>query len=83
MSAYEPLRRYLQAQDEEQVTLTFDALADILGHSLPRAARDVAWWANDPHRPEAKAWMDAGYHVAFISLGSETVTFIRMFARVS
>ena len=83
MNAYEPLRRYLEEQDDEQVTLCFDELTDIVGHSLPKAARDAGWWTNDPDHAEAKAWMDAGYHVAFISLASQSVTFIRVFACVS
>jgi len=78
MNAYAPLQRYLQARDEEQVTLSFDALADILGHSLPKPARDTAWWTNDPDRVEAEAWIRAGYHAAFISLASDSVTFIRV-----
>lgn len=83
MNEYEPLHRYLQEQDGEQVTLSFDELADMFGHPLPQSARDAAWWANDSAHPEAKAWMGAGYHVAFMSLASETVTFVRVSAHVS
>jgi hypothetical protein len=84
MNGYEPLRRYLQAQGDEQVTLSFSDIADIIGDSLPESAhRQTAWWANDPEHPEAQAWMGAGYDVAFMSLASETVTFVRVSAPLS
>ena len=82
VSKYEPFRRYLQVQDEEQLTLSFDAVADIIGDTLPASARECAeWWANDGTHVEAKAWLDAGYQSACVSLLSETVTFIRVLAR--
>jgi len=84
MNKYGPLRRYLQEQDGEHITLSFSDVADIIGDSLPKSAREhAAWWANDATHVEAKAWMDAGYHTAFISLASETVTFIKVFASVA
>ena len=84
MGKYEPLRHYLEAHGEERVTLSFDTLADIVGSSLPDSAHEyAAWWANDPTHVEAKAWLDAGYESACVSLVGETVTFIRVVACVS
>ena len=84
MGAYEPLQHYLEAHGEESVTLSFDHLAEIVGDSLPDSAhRHVAWWANDPTHNEAKAWLDAGYESACVSLVAETVTFIRVVACLS
>ena len=83
MGTYEPLQRYFHAQDEEQIILSFSDIAGILAKPLPNSAKDVGWWANDPAHAEAQAWMDAGYEVAFISLASETVTFIRVFCCIS
>ena len=84
MSAYEPLRHYLEARGDESVTLSFDHLAEIVGGSLPDSAHHhVAWWANDPTHHEAKAWLDAGYESACVSLVAETVTFIRVVACMS
>jgi hypothetical protein len=79
MNAYESLQRYLQTQDGEHVTLSFAQLADILGRTLPKVAQHATWWANDPDHPEARAWLEAGYQVAFVSLESQSVTFIRVF----
>ena len=84
MGTYEPLRHYLEAHGEERITLSFDTLGEILGGSLPDSAHEhVAWWANDPTRGEAKAWLDAGYESACVSLVSKTVTFIRVVACLS
>ena len=81
MGKYEPLRHYLEERGDEQVTLSFDAFADIVGDSLPDSAHEYAsWWANDPTHVEAKAWLDAGYQSACVSVVMETVTFIRVAA---
>jgi hypothetical protein len=79
MGKYEPLQHYLEALDDERVTLSFDSLAEIVGDSLPASAHEYAsWWANDPSHVEAKAWLDAGFESACISFVAETVTFIRV-----
>ncbi len=79
MGKYESLRRYLNEQRQERVTLSFDDVADIIGDTLPPSARKFAqWWENDPKHVEAQAWLSAGYQSACISLISENVTFIRV-----
>jgi hypothetical protein len=80
MNAYAPLQRYLSTQADEQVTLTFSEVADLIGKALPTAAQHASWWSNDPKRPEAKSWLDAGYHSAFLDSTAGSVTFIRVFA---
>ena len=81
MGKYEPLQHYLQARGEEQVTLSFDTLAEMVGGSLPDSAHEyTSWWANDPSHVEARAWLDAGYESACVSFVTETVTFIRVAA---
>jgi len=79
MGKYELLRRCLENQQDEQLTLSFDAIADIIGDELPDSSRRlVDWWANDPEHAEAGSWLEAGYQSACVSLSSESVTFIRV-----
>jgi DNA-binding XRE family transcriptional regulator len=77
-SKYYPLFQWLQACDRPSVTLTFTAIEDRLGTTLPPSARrQRAWWSNrDSDRAlQAGAWVGAGYHVETVDLAAETVTF--------
>ncbi len=66
---YSPLEQYLknQALNPGPINLTFAEIEDIIETSLPQSAyKNRDWWSNhnDPsHRPQAKAWMEAGYQV--------------------
>ena len=79
MSKYEPLGDYLKNQTASRATLSFKDIAGIIGDALPDSARaHSAWWANDPKHVEAKAWLDAGWKSASVSLMEERVTFFRI-----
>src|SRR5436309_1830906 len=46
-NSYQPLLRYLSAQQAANIPTTFAAIERILGRSLPASARNYsAWWAN-------------------------------------
>ena len=79
---YEPLRAYLAAQTSNQLTLSFSQIEAVLRQPLPASAWLRTWWMNNLNprsRPQARAWLSAGWLVAkMYSNGREfTVMFVR------
>jgi hypothetical protein len=63
---YEPLRAWLLSQADNEVSLTFAEIEDILADELPASAHQYeAWWGNeDPDRSQhvqCRAWRAAGW----------------------
>jgi len=58
--------------------LTWDDLAEIVGELPPSSSNHRAWWSGD--RTHVRAWQDAGFRLAAVSLGHE-VTFVRNASR--
>ena len=81
MSKYDPLSRWLSQRISKRVPATFAEIEEILGFKLPPAARKwPPWWANDPkhYHVQAKAWLNAGFRTAEVSLTNETLVFERL-----
>ncbi len=78
-SKYYPLQEYLRQSGENEISLSFTAIEQILGVSLPATARSQrAWWSNrSSGAVQAKAWMLAGYHAEEVDITNEQVTFRR------
>lgn len=77
MSKYYKLTSYLQSLEGESFTTNLDAIEHILGFELPASARQYpAWWANQD-RGQSVAWQSVGWKTADVSLGLQTVTFVR------
>jgi hypothetical protein len=80
---YAPLQQYLNAlpQMQQSVTLTFAELESLLSIELPSSAREHRpWWANqtaNEARPQAKAWMSAGFVVDSVDVSEMRVCFAR------
>lgn len=76
-SKYWPLFNHLQQSGQDEVTLSFSEIEQLLGHQLPGSARKSrAWWSNrSSGTVQAPAWMEAGYHVEELDLKGEQVTF--------
>lgn len=77
-SKYYPLFNHLQTSGQDEVVLTFAAIATLLGGPLPKSAVERKnWWSNrdTPAALQAGAWVGAGYHVYAIDLEAKTVTF--------
>lgn len=76
MAKYEPLRRYLRQRRGAPIVLSFADIERIIGAMLPNAAREAAWWTNQPAAirgfVQCQAWLEAGYH-AQPTLGRETL----------
>lgn len=68
-SKYEALADLLTAQPActREVTLSFHQVEELLGAKLPESAFTYReWWGNQAdtsNRPQAKAWMKAGFEV--------------------
>ena len=77
MRKYDPLRDYLSRSNEQEITLSFSEVEDILLDTLPSSARNHrAWWGNGGHT-QAYAWMEAGYRVSEVDYALELVAFER------
>lgn len=79
MGKYDALRKHLEAASGPEVSLDFSQIADLVG-GLPASAHNHrAWWSNEVQgkRSHARAWMEAGWRVADLSLGLRWVRFVR------
>ena len=79
---YTPLEQYLRdlPVSQEEVTLTFERIEQILNDSLPPSAHeDGPWWGNQQQGTyvETIAWMDAGWMVDTVDLKEKWVRFVR------
>ena len=65
MTQYDALRDYLRKQKLPELTLSFDAIEEIIGSSLPRAAQRASWWdtlrSPDVKMPQREACLAAGF----------------------
>ena len=79
---YYLLEKYLRQLplEQEDVTLAFENIEQILNEPLPASAReDGPWWENQ--KPglwvESLPWMDAGWMVEIVDYGEKWVRFVR------
>jgi hypothetical protein len=79
-SKYEPLQRFLLSRLEEQISLSFEAIEEILGFRLPQSARRYApWWANVGRtHVQASAWLGAGWKTSRVDVPGAKVVFVRV-----
>lgn len=76
--SYQPLFDHLQTVDAVRLELSFGEVERVLGRTLPASARKHrAWWSNERSgsHSHARAWMDAGWHVASVDLNAGRVEF--------
>jgi hypothetical protein len=83
MSKYEPLTDFLKNQITDEITLTFEDMADPdkIGITLPDSAKTYQqWWGNEstPTTRQCLAWLTAGWQVFAIDLTAEQITFSRL-----
>jgi hypothetical protein len=79
---YPLLEEYLRKLpvSEEEVTLTFERIEEIVRDQLPRSAHeDGPWWGNQKQgfEIESSPWMDAGWLVETVHLREKWVRFVR------
>ncbi|MGJ5176736.1 DUF7662 domain-containing protein [Bradyrhizobium oligotrophicum] len=65
MPDYDALRDYLKRQTLPELTLSLEAIEDMIGDSLPRAAQRASWWDSlrspQEKMPQREACLEAGY----------------------
>ncbi len=78
LGKYQGLYVYLRDRFANRVVLTFTEIEDLLGSSLPEAARhDRGWWsAADVASEQSNAWMLARRRAA-VNFAAERVVFDR------
>ena len=76
---YDPLARYLAVQSGDRVMLTLPEVEAIIGAPLLRGASTRRWWTKGRSGPQGRAWLDAGWSVASVTVRAAVllVTFVR------
>ena len=80
MAKYDSLKQFLQGQQGQTITMSFDDVAEIV-FGLPRSAYSYGeWWNNETSgsHVQSHAWMAAGWKVDSVSLSRRMVTFHRL-----
>ena len=80
MRKYRALQAHLERRNGRPEMLTFEDIEAIIGAGLPRSATvHRAFWANDNegYHSHARAWMGAGYRVAYVDRQDRVVRFER------
>ena len=68
MSKYSPLSDFLAQRAEDDWRASFAEVEMVLGASLPKAAKQPAWWIGSD-KPHQKAWLDHGWRVSAVGEG--------------
>jgi hypothetical protein len=78
---YDALRDYLMKQKSAEFVLSFEAIEEIVGHALPRAAHRASWWETlrspQEKMPQREACLAAGYTATRLPDG-RSVRFAKM-----
>lgn len=76
---YIPLAEFFQNSTQNGITLSYDAIENIMGQELPNAAYlNLSWWKKTkPPLTHYLAWLNAEYSVIDVKLG-RTVTFSKL-----
>ena len=79
MNKYEPLKFFLEKQENLPVRLTFEEIEGIIDSSLPKSAYNYrAWWANDETHVQARdGWLNAEFKVKYVDLEEKIVVFVK------
>lgn len=76
---YIRLAAYLASQPRalDRIVMGIDQIEELLGQSLPDAARFPSWWRNDLHRAHSRAWITAGWKFGQMRASGAQVEFVR------
>ena len=80
MDNFDRLTEFLKGQIANEVQLTFSDIDDVIGVTLPPAARTHRqWWENQASAVgrQRHAWLSAGWNVRDVRLGQQYVVFGR------
>ncbi|MEZ5996933.1 MAG: hypothetical protein R3C25_14400 [Hyphomonadaceae bacterium] len=77
---YQALQYHLRRRNGRPEMLSFEDIEAIIGKALPQSAvKHRSFWANDnqAYHSHARAWMGAGYRVAYVDRDQKVVRFER------
>lgn len=74
MAKYESLHDHL-VRSSGPVEMSFEDINRLVGGLPPSAYHWRAWWANDAHHVQSKAWLGCGRRVESVNLVGQRVTF--------
>ena len=83
MGKYDPLHQFFQQipTQQQEIVLTFARVEEIIGARLPPDAYNPkgTWWHNtaDDRRPQAQAWLIAGWKKVRVDREEKQVFFCR------
>jgi hypothetical protein len=80
MRKYAALHNHLNRRRGRPEMLSFEEIEAIIGKALPQSAvKHRSFWANDykDYHSHARAWMGAGYRVAYVDRDEKIVRFER------
>ncbi len=76
MGKFDPLRKHLEQNGSDRITLSFSDIERIIGEELcPSARKHHAYWRLSKTHMLPQAVDDAGYSVESVQLTNETVSF--------
>lgn len=79
MNKYSNLTDHLKFSKQDEITLTFSQIEEIIGDKLPASANKYRqWWANNAsvNSRQCKAWLEVGYKTTDVQFG-KSVTFVK------
>jgi DNA-binding transcriptional regulator YiaG len=76
-SKYQPLLEFLQGSNQNEITLSFAEIENLIDDVLPESAKSKrAWWSNRKQgSSQAAGWMEAGYFVENVDFEQQQVVF--------
>ncbi len=83
---YAKIAEFLSNQDENEVTLSFEKITEIIGESLPETAyRKNQWWENNEQgHPQTKhGWLDEGWRTFDVTIKTQSVSFRKVIRKTS
>jgi len=74
-----PLAIWLQNQEQNKLSLSFEEIEVIIQDTLPASARKHRnWWANDTvSHSQSQQWIEAGWRVSNVNMSEKRVIFSR------
>jgi DNA mismatch repair protein MutH len=81
MSKYDALGTYLRQRNQSEVPMTFSEIEAIVGFTLPKSHKRLAWWSNSVgNNVMTRVWINAGYRADKVDVAARTIVFKRIAA---
>lgn len=80
MSKYQPLEDYLKEAQNDNLTMKFSDIENVIGFTLPPSSlRHRAWWSNNAsNNVMTLAWVNAGFETENVDMEDKKLVFRRV-----